>query len=239
MFALAGATFFALWFVVAPYGRHARAGWGPTISDRVGWAAMESPSLVYFSWIFFHGAHHDRVVPLALWALWTAHYAHRAIVYPLRLARRGRRMPIAIAAMAFSFNVLNATINASFIGALGAYPDAWLASGPFVVGALLFALGMTMNLEADRKLLALRRSSPDGYAIPRGGMHELVSCPNYLGEMIEWGGWALASASMGGLAFFVYTIANLAPRAFANHAWYRRTFPDYPRARRALVPFVW
>ena len=27
----------------APYGRHIRAGWGPTIPSTVGWMAMELP----------------------------------------------------------------------------------------------------------------------------------------------------------------------------------------------------
>ncbi|MEO7015762.1 MAG: hypothetical protein ABI130_12305, partial [Leifsonia sp.] len=36
----------------------------------------------------------------------------------------------------------------------------------------------------------------------------------------------------------VYTFANLAPRAMANHRWYRQTFDDYPGSRKALIPFV-
>ena len=53
--------------------------------------------------------------------------------------------------------------------------------------------------------------------------------PNYLGEIVEWTGWALATWSLAGLAFAVYTAANLAPRAVANHDWYLSTFDDYPR----------
>ena len=48
----------------------------------------------------------------------------------------------------------------------------------------------------------------------------------------------LATWSVAGLAFALYTAANLAPRAVANHAWYRERFPDYPARRRALVPYV-
>ena len=76
----------------------------------------------------------------------------------------------------------------------------------------------------------------DGAA--RGGAFELVSCPNYLGEILEWCGWALATWSWPGLAFALYTIANLAPRAVTHHRWYRETFPDYPPKRRALVPYL-
>ena len=239
MVGLAAVTFVALFFVVAPYGRYTRRGWGPTLPDRVGWAVMESPSLLYFSWIFWRGAHHALAAPLVLWAMWTIHYAHRTLIYPLRLKSRGKRMPVAIVAMAIAFNLLNSTINASFIAELGDYPERWLSSPRFLAGAAAFAAGMAVNFDADRRLFALRRPGETGYQIPRGGMHELVSSPNYLGEIVEWGGWALASWSTAGLAFFLYTIANLAPRAASNHAWYRKNFPDYPPERRALVPFVW
>jgi protein-S-isoprenylcysteine O-methyltransferase Ste14 len=91
---------------------------------------------------------------------------------------------------------------------------------------------------SDRALRALRAPGESGYAIPRGGAFEWVSCPNYLGELLEWFGWAIATWSIAGLAFALYTAANLGPRALAHHAWYRERFPGYPPRRRALIPFV-
>jgi protein-S-isoprenylcysteine O-methyltransferase Ste14 len=108
----------------------------------------------------------------------------------------------------------------------------------FVAGVLVFFSGLAVNVRADRRLMALRAPGETGYKIPRGGLYEYVSSPNYLGEIVEWLGWALATWSLAGLAFAVYTIANLLPRALQHHAWYRRTFPDYPPGRKALVPFV-
>ena len=232
-------TFVALFFVVAPYGRHTRGSWGPTVPDKLGWMIMESPSLVWFSVVFFMGRKHDELAPLALYAMWTTHYAHRTLVYPLRTKTRGKRMPVVIVLLALAFNVTNATMNASFIGDLGAYPRGWVLGAPFLTGATLFVSGMAINIEADKRLFALRAPGRTDYRIPRGGLYEWISCPNYLGEMIEWTGWALASFSLGGAAFAFFTIANLAPRAAAHHAWYRRSFADYPPDRRALLPRVW
>lgn len=48
------------------------------------------------------------------------------------------------------------------------------------------------------------------YQIPCGGMYELISCPNYLGETIEWIGYAITTGSIAGTAFAFYTFANLA-----------------------------
>ncbi len=150
-------------------------------------------------------------------------------------------MPVVIVAMAIAFNVTNATANASYISDLAEYgvKDRWLASARFVLGAALFFGGMLLNLDADRRLFALRAPGETAYKIPRGGLYERVSCPNYFGEIIEWIGWAIASWSLSGAAFAFYTFANLAPRASSHHAWYRRTFPDYPPKRKALVPFLW
>ena len=48
----------------------------------------------------------------------------------------------------------------------------------------------------------------------------------------------MATWSLPGLAFALYTAANVGPRALANHRWYHEKFDDYPKHRKALVPFV-
>jgi len=65
----------------------------------------------------------------------------------------------------------------------------------------------------------LRENGNSVYKIPEGGMFNLVSSPNYLGEILEWTGWAIATWSLAGLSFALWTFANLAPRALANHRW--------------------
>ena len=44
--------------------------------------------------------------------------------------------------------------------------------------------------------------------------------------------------NLGALSFFAWTVANLAPRAFSIHKWYRGKFDDYPPERKALIPFI-
>jgi protein-S-isoprenylcysteine O-methyltransferase Ste14 len=70
-------------------------------------------------------------------------------------------------------------------------------------------------------------------------MYRWISCPNYFGEIVEWIGWAIATWSLAGLAFALWTAANLAPRAHSHHQWYRESFADYPQERKALVPRLW
>ena len=234
---LAVATFAGLLFIVAPYGRHGRSGWGPTLPARIGWLVMESPAPLVFLGVYLTGAHRFDLVPLLFLLLWELHYVQRSFVYPL-LLRDGSRMPLSVMALAVGFNVLNAFINARWVSYYGNYPTGWLADPRFIIGVAVFIGGYALNLSADRTLRELRRPGESGYRIPQGRAYRLVSCPNYLGEIVEWFGWALATWSPAGLAFAVYTVANLAPRAVANHRWYHEHFADYPARRRALIPYI-
>jgi len=237
-FALAVVTFVALRLLPAPYGRYARAGWGPTLSARTGWLLMESPAVLFFAGVYAFGRHRTEAGPLVLLCLWQLHYVHRAFVFPFRLLNAAKRMPASVAGLAVSFNLLNGWINARWISDLGTYPSTWLRDPRFIFGAAVFVVGLLINVSSDRALLRLRKPGDHGYHIPRGPLFEWVSCPNYLGEIIEWFGWALATWSWAGLAFAVYTAANLAPRALTHHAWYRRQFADYPKRRKALLPGI-
>ena len=56
--------------------------------------------------------------------------------------------------------------------------------------------------------------------------------------MIEWLGFAVMTFSIPGFVFFIWTVANLLPRAIATHKWYKEKFDDYPSKRKILIPFI-
>jgi 3-oxo-5-alpha-steroid 4-dehydrogenase 1 len=238
MLGAAPVTFVALTRVTAPYGRHARDGFGPRVGARLGWVVMESPAVLVTGWAYALGEHRADLVPLVLLGVWLSHYLHRAFVYPWSLRPSGG-MPVLVVGLGALFNVVNGWLNGRWLSSLGDYPDAWLWRPATGLGLATFAAGWLLNRSADRVLRSLRAPGETGYRVPRGGPYEWVSCPNYLGELVEWAGWALATASPAGVAFFLYTAANLVPRAASHHRWYRETFPDYPPGRKALVPLLW
>jgi hypothetical protein len=239
MFVFAGVTWLLLRFVTAPYGRHARPGWGPTVPSRLAWIAMESPAVILFAWVYAQGDHRGELVPLILLGFWQFHYLQRAFVFPFRMRARGKNLALAIPLLAFAFNIVNAWINARWISQIGHYDHSWLWDPRFLCGAALFLAGWWINVRSDTLLFRLRGAGDTGYHIPKGGLHEFVASPNYLGEIVEWTGFALMSWSPAALAFAVYTVANLAPRASSHLAWYRSNFPDYPSERKAMIPFLW
>jgi steroid 5-alpha reductase family enzyme len=150
-------------------------------------------------------------------------------------------MSVAVIVSGLFFNLMNGYLNGWYLFVLsGGYPTAWLTDLRFITGVVLFLAGFIINRQADAILLSLRRNSDtDGYRIPYGGLFRWVSCPNYFGEILIWSGWAVATWSLPGLTFAVWTLANLAPRARSHHRWYKRRFSEYPRQRKALIPGIW
>ena len=237
--ALAVVTFVALFFVTAPYGRFTRSGWGPRTSARWGWILMETPVLITFLVLYGLSDRRSNPVSLVLLVLWMAHYVHRSLIYPFRLHSSRPSVTLSVIGMAVAFNVGNGYLNGRYLFTLGAeLQTSWLLDPRFIVGVLVFMGGYALNQHSDHVLIGLRRSGESAYKVPYGGAYKFISCPNYLGEMLEWAGWALACWNLGALAFFVWTVANLAPRAIRTHRWYRDKFPDYPTERKALLPFI-
>jgi steroid 5-alpha-reductase/3-oxo-5-alpha-steroid 4-dehydrogenase 1 len=142
--------------------------------------------------------------------------------------------------MGILFNGVNGYLNGRHIFTLsGGYASSWLRDPRFIIGAMIFILGYAINRRADLILRSLRRPGETDYKVSNQWLYRWVSCPNYLGEIMQWVGWAIATWSLAGLAFAVWTAANLIPRARANHAWYRNNFANYPAERKALLPRVW
>ena len=40
------------------------------------------------------------------------------------------------------------------------------------------------------------------------------------------------------VSFAIYTLANLLPRALSHHQWYLEKFDDYPKERKAFLPYL-
>ncbi|XP_021897373.1 steroid 5-alpha-reductase DET2 [Carica papaya] len=245
LYLIAPPTVIALKFLQAPYGKHNRPGWGPTIYAPLSWFFMESPTLWLTFLLFPYGRHHSNPKALLLISPFLLHYFNRTCLYPLRLHRSitqrkpASGFPVSVAMTAFSFNLLNTYLQARWVSH---YKDDYEGDGwflwRFLGGLVLFLVGMWVNLWADRVLVGLKREG-GGYKVPRGGLFEMVSCPNYFGEVVEWLGWAVMTWSWVGFGFFLYTCANLVPRARASHKWYLRKFDDYPKGRKAVVPFLY
>ncbi|MFH1296069.1 MAG: 3-oxo-5-alpha-steroid 4-dehydrogenase [Bacteroidota bacterium] len=224
--------------ITAPYGRHTTGQWGVLINNRLGWIIMESPALLVFTGCFLFGSAKHTFVSWIFFGLWVLHYINRTVIFPFRLRTKGKKMPLAILFMALGFNSVNGFINGYYLGSLASYPISWVTDPRFIIGIIMFLWGMAINWQSDNILIHLREPGQTGYIIPTQGLFKYISCPNHFGEIIEWFGFAVMTWCTPALAFAIWTLVNLLPRALDHHRWYKSTFPDYPPKLKALFPFI-
>jgi 3-oxo-5-alpha-steroid 4-dehydrogenase 1 len=237
IFGFAAVVFILLFYISAPYGKFLRKGWGPVVKAKWAWMIMELPSPVLIT-TFFIISENKSTAQFIFLILWLSHYFHRTFFYPFRQSGRNKPYPFIIVLMAIVFNCLNAFVNGYGVFILSTYDNTWLFSWQFISGILIFLTGFLINKTADEKLRAMRSESPEEYLKPQGWLFSYISSPHYFGEIIEWGGWAMLTWSLPGFAFFIFSIANLFPRAISSHNWYKQNFTDYPSDRKAVIPFV-
>ena len=243
MMALAVVVFFALQHVSAGYGMMYNKNWGPTVNNRLGWILMECPSFVsmLLFWLLSDRASNPTLIVMTLF--FEIHYFQRTFIFPL-LIRGKSRMPLSIIIMGVVFNVINSYMIGGwlfYVSSPDHYTISWLTSPAFIIGTLVFFTGMYINLKSDYIIRNLRKPGDTRHYIPNGGMYRYVTSANYLGEFTEWLGFAILTWSLGGLAFALWTFANLAPRARSIHKRYISEFGDeYTRLnRKYILPFIY
>ena len=231
-------TFTYLFFENAPYGRHIKSGWGINIPTRLGWVLMESPCVILMITYGLIVRDQLEVIHQVFLLIWLSHYVHRTFIYPFAIKITNPKMPISIAVSAFFFNIINVSIQAFGIFYYTQYSDDWLSSYTFIFGFSIFLIGMYINIKSDYIMIALKKNKGSGYHLPNKFMYKYLSAPNYFGELIEWLGWAILTWSISGVVFLIWVIANLFPRALAHHKWYKASFEDYPKERKAIIPGI-
>ena len=83
---------------------------------------------------------------------------------------------------------------------------------------------MAINLHADHVIRNLRKPGDTRHYLPEKGFYRYVTSANYFGELVEWTGFALLTASPAAWVFVWWTAANLVPRADAIYKRYCEEF---------------
>ena len=238
-------VFIALHFVSAGYGMLFDRKWGISLSNRIGWVVMEAPVFVAMLvlWLLAPAEYRYDPVRIVFLVLFELHYLQRSFVFPLLMKGRSR-MPIAIMAMGIVFNVLNGVMQA---GGLFWFPPESYAEGTAyllrphaIAGLLLFIIGMGINLHSDHVIRHLRKPGDTRHYLPAKGMYRYVTSANYFGELVEWTGFAVLTASPAAWVFVWWTAANLVPRANAIYKHYCEEFGKEAVGRRKrIIPYIY
>lgn len=239
MAGIAVVVFVALLKVEAGYGIAYTPKWGPSVGNKVGWVLMEAPVFIIMLALWLASPRRWEVAPMVMCLIFELHYFQRSFIFPLMMKGKSR-MPLAIMLMGVIFNSLNAMMQGGwifYVSAAERYPVSWLWSWQFILGTLVFALGMYTNLQSDSIIRHLRKPGDTKHYLPRGGMFRYVTSANYLGELMEWVGFAILTWSWAGAVFALWTFANLAPRARKINGRYQREFG--PLNQKSIIPFIY
>lgn len=243
MTAMAIVVFVSLYFVKAGYGQFRTKQWGWSINNKVAWMLMEAPVFFVMLYVWAQADAKWHVPEFILFLLFELHYFQRSFVFPW-LMKGHSKMPIAIMLMGVTFNVINGLMQG---GGLYWFPNPDFSEGASyllrwnaILGIAFFVAGWVINLHSDHVIRHLRQPGDTNHYLPQGGMYRYVTSANYLGELMEWVGFALAAATPVAWVFPLWTAANLVPRAHAIHIKYRQEFGDEAVGqRKRIIPFVY
>ncbi len=253
MIGLAVIVFVALYFVDASYGAFTKKSWGKAINNKLAWFLMESPIFFAMIIIWLLSPHRFETVPMVFLLIFEIHYFQRSLIFPWLMKGKKSQMSIAVMLTGIAFNILNAlmqgywiffeSFNCHYTVRGLTYSDiAWLWSPQFIIGLCIFLLGFYVNLRSDYIIRHLRKNDDDTrHYLPSGFLFDYVTSANYLGELMEWLGFAILTWSLSGLVFFIWTFANLVPRANAIYKRYRKEFPEEVGQRhlKRVFPFIY
>lgn len=228
--------FFVVLRIPPPYGRFANRKWGPLLNDKIAWAVMESPSPILFAIIYLYYRFQARI-HIVFFVLWEIHYIYRAFIYPFIFRSNEKKTPLSVIFMAIFFNLINSFFNSYYTLKFVNYSEEWIHNPLFICGIILFVGGFSLNIFSETKLISIKKREGI-YRLPEGFPFNILLCPHYFGEIVEWGGWAILTSSLAGLSFFIWTCANLIPRAIHHFRWYSEHYPERLHKRRAVIPFI-
>ncbi|CAD5117207.1 DgyrCDS6004 [Dimorphilus gyrociliatus] len=112
-------------------------------------------------------------------------------------------------------------------------------------GIIIFALGSSFQHYSHRMFAALRKDKAGNlkstaHVLPSGGAFEYISNPHYLGEIIIYSGFVciLGLNHCAGISIWIFVFINQIIAGLLNHNWYQEKFKNFPKARKAIIPFL-
>lgn len=223
------------------------------LGPQIGWTTVflceyAGPLLVYL-WIYqrpwiFYGDVSNAAVSQATHiaaACWTGHYAKRLLetIFVHRFSH---------ATMPWTNLFKNCMYYWGFTGYVAYHinhplftPPAAALTYAGLAGFLISELGnfsIHLNLRNLRPPGTTIRKIPVPDSNPLTSLFNYVSCPNYFYEVASWVSFSIMTQCLPSLIFTGAGFYQMAVWALGKHRNYKKEFKDYPKQRKAIIPFV-
>jgi len=176
-------------------------------------------------------------------ACWVGHYVKRVLetIFVHRFSKA--TMPIG--------NLFkNCTYYWGFAGSISyfinhpLYTQPMFGDNQILAGLAIYLFGELGNFSCHLAFKNMRpagsktRVIPVPNSNPFTALFSLVSCPNYTYEVVSWIGFSVVSQTFLAGLFAVVGGAQMLQWAIGKHRNYKKEFPDYPKNRKAMIPFI-
>lgn len=240
MFIVGLFVFIALFFIQAGYGKFQKSSviWSVLLlPNQIAWILMECPVFIEMMLYLFNALFHldpsvERrqvtIETLFCFSLFQLHYFQRSFVF------------IVVMLAGAAFNTRNGILQGNWLFNISSddYYDNLFKQKSFYLGVIFFFTGMFINIHSDHVIRTLRKRGDTNHYLPQRGMYRFVTSANYLGEIIEWTGYAILTQSLCGVLFVYWTIANLVPRSFSIYNLYLNEFGSDVLKKKRIIPFI-
>jgi len=191
-------------------------------------------SIAAFTFIFLTGNSAKTSVTWLFFFFWISHFGIKIIFNTLNGHHYKTR---SVNTKMFSVIVtVNALINGYYLGWLWpAYAVSWINHPAFLGGSILIILGFVIQISAN---IGIATNEEIDKHVLNSGLHKIVFCPAYFGEILQWGGFAIITWSAPAAAAFCWMLPMLYMQATVQKHRYLHKFPELPMARKALVPYI-
>lgn len=114
-----------------------------------------------------------------------------------------------------------------------------------IIASLIFVYFSYKQNESNMILINLRRNkngsvdATEKHFLPNGGLFKYISSPHMTCEVVIFLSlYILLHQNTSSIYLLATVIANQFFFALFTHRWYKENFPEYPKDRRAFVPFL-
>uniref|UniRef100_A0A0N4ZZ50 S5A_REDUCTASE domain-containing protein n=1 Tax=Parastrongyloides trichosuri TaxID=131310 RepID=A0A0N4ZZ50_PARTI len=124
------------------------------------------------------------------------------------------------------------------------YTEPYFGFMQVFLGFTGFALAEFGNYSIHILLRNLRPEGSKVRKIPRPNdnpftiLFDYVSCPNYTYEVLAWFSFTIMTQSFSSLLFTTAGFFQMSIWAIQKHHNYIKEFPDYPKERKSIIPFI-
>lgn len=124
------------------------------------------------------------------------------------------------------------------------YTPAYFKDLQIYAGLIAFVVAELGNFSIHIALRNLRPPGSTARKIPRATsnpftyLFNLVSCPNYTYEIAAWVAFSVMTQASPALLFTAAGGIQMILWALGKHRNYLKEFPDYPRGRKSIIPFI-